>query len=149
MQRQRSIKAVSNYTFKMLLAVCLVVSLAPSIALADTTVGVSVEQSAPINETVSLDKGSESATDPSTPNTDTSGDPTPTQITTEVSLGTPDATSDTLLTDGLTYQLNHTTTTATLTGYYGKAPEGDLVIPSTVTDGKTTYTLKFAGGGTF
>ncbi|MEG0376174.1 MAG: hypothetical protein RR672_11125, partial [Raoultibacter sp.] len=78
MQRQRSIKAVSNYTFKMLLAVCLVVSLAPSIALADTTVGVSVEQSAPINETVSLDKGSESATDPSTPNTDTSGDPTPT-----------------------------------------------------------------------
>ncbi|MEG0758631.1 MAG: hypothetical protein RR505_09495, partial [Raoultibacter sp.] len=137
MQSECNINTITTSMLKVFVATCLVVGLTPSVALADTTVGVSVEQPAPINETVSLGQASESATDPSAPNTDTSADPAPTQITTEVSLGTPDATSDTLLTDGLTYQLNHTTTTATLTGYYGKAPEGDLVIPSTVTDGKT------------
>ncbi|MEG0376449.1 MAG: hypothetical protein RR672_12520, partial [Raoultibacter sp.] len=104
MQRQCSIKTITTSMLKVFVATCLVVGLTPSVALADTTVGVSVEQPAPINETVSLGQASESATDPSAPNTDTSADPAPTQITTEVSLGTPDATSDTLLTDGLTYQ---------------------------------------------
>ncbi|MEG0375781.1 MAG: hypothetical protein RR672_09100, partial [Raoultibacter sp.] len=78
MQSECSIKTITTSMLKVFVATCLVVGLTPLVALADTTVGVSVEQPAPINETVSLDKGSESSTDPSTPNTDTSGDPTPT-----------------------------------------------------------------------
>lgn len=162
MQRQSTSQSILTRAVKLLLSVTLIVGLAPSIALASTTVGVQVVAPTHINETVALEQGSEDAQTPVATQpeaTDTTPEVAPasasasndnsTQITSEVAVGTPDATSNTLLVDGLTYQLNHTTNEATLTGYYGNTPEGDIIIPSTVTDGKTTYTLKIAGGGRF
>lgn len=74
----------------------------------------------------------------------------PAQITTDVAVGAPSSTqAETLLVDGLTYLIDPEAKTATLTGWYGNAPTGDLSIPSQVTDGKIVFKVEFAGGGRF
>ncbi|MEG0323615.1 MAG: hypothetical protein RR619_06420, partial [Raoultibacter sp.] len=53
-----------------------------------------------------------------------------------VALGTtPDMQTETLLVDGLTYLVDRESKSATLTGWYGNAPAGDLSVPSQVSDG--------------
>lgn len=74
----------------------------------------------------------------------------PTQITTDVAVGTSSSIqAETLLVDGLTYLIDPESKTATLTGWYGEAPKGDLSIPSQVTDGKIVFKVENAGGGRF
>ncbi|MEG0376723.1 MAG: hypothetical protein RR672_13905 [Raoultibacter sp.] len=151
---------------RVLLSVCLAVGLAPMIALADTTVGVKTEAFSQVNETVVINPddqdGVEVASGEVTAdeqvkqepiNTEVALDlatPKSSQITTDVTLGTtPDTRTETLLVDGLTYLVDYSSLSATLTGWYGNVPTGDLSIPSEITDGKNTFKVQFAGGGTF
>ncbi|MEG0374383.1 MAG: hypothetical protein RR547_12380 [Raoultibacter sp.] len=161
---KRTYQNTIQTTLCLLLTVALVLGLAPAIAHADTTVGVKVEAPVRVNETVALvtedtktDVVSEEAPKPSlgeqinsevavAPETA----PKPSQITTDVTLvTTSDTQTETLLVDGLIYLVDHTSQSATLTGWYSKAPTGDLSIPSEITDGKNTFKVQFAGGGTF
>jgi len=67
----------------------------------------------------------------------------PIQITTEVVLGTD--TTETILTDGLTFEVNREAGTAALVGWYGNSPAGDLSIPTQVCDGVDTYRVTSLG----
>ncbi|MEG0759502.1 MAG: leucine-rich repeat protein, partial [Raoultibacter sp.] len=146
---------------RMVLAASLVLGLAPAIANADTTVGVKVEAPAQVNETVAI--GSSEKTSDNTETTDrTTSETTPTntsdsrtteqsvasvsdQIVVDVPLTPSDAIAETLLLDGLTFELNNDAKTATLTGWYGDAPKGDLSIPSQVKHGSSTYRVTSVG----
>ncbi|MEG0759125.1 MAG: hypothetical protein RR505_12010 [Raoultibacter sp.] len=152
---------------RVLLSVCLVVGLAPALALADTTVGVKTEIPSQVNETVAISPDVQDGVElvdgevpvgtqveqellkpEATPSADAQTKPT--QITTDVVLGaTSDTQTETLLVDGLTYLVNYASESATLTGWYGNAPTGNLSIPSEIADGKNTFKVQFAGGGTF
>ncbi|MEG0758059.1 MAG: hypothetical protein RR505_06585 [Raoultibacter sp.] len=170
MRQQTTLHKVAHKTLSAFLTACLIVGLAPAIALGDTAVNVKVEAPAQVNETVAVD--SASATDASGTES-TSGEvpestaktqeqvtsdvafnpdttPKPSQITTVVPLGTtPDNQTETLLHDGLTYLVDRESESATLTGWYGNAPTGDLSVPSEIADGKNVFRVEFAGGGTF
>ncbi|MEG0375980.1 MAG: hypothetical protein RR672_10125 [Raoultibacter sp.] len=158
-------------TLSVFVALCLVLGLAPAIALGDTAVNVKVEAPAQVNKTIELDS-EDKASAPDIADSSASSDainpeatpdqiksevtlssdatPKPSQITTDVTLGTtPDTQAEALLQDGLIYLVDHELQTATLTGWYGNAPTGDLSVPSQVTDGKTIFKVQFAGGGTF
>ncbi|MEG0375954.1 MAG: hypothetical protein RR672_09985, partial [Raoultibacter sp.] len=67
------------------------------------------------------------------------------QIVVDVPLTPSDAIAETLLLDGLTFELNNDAKTATLTGWYGDAPKGDLSIPSQVKHGSSTYRVTSVG----
>ncbi|MEG0324812.1 MAG: hypothetical protein RR619_12505, partial [Raoultibacter sp.] len=137
MKRTHLTQNVLSSALHMLLAVALVLGLAPAMANADTTVGVKVEAPAQVNKVVELgsDDGAlapdnvdsslsevvspESAPDqinsavPLDPDTT----PKPSQITSDVTLSTtPDTQTEALLVDGLTYLVDHTSLSATLTG---------------------------------
>ena len=180
---------------------CLVVSLSPVVAQADTTVGVRIEAPAQINETVAIGSagaedgeagagaggeankvaGGEAADAPGVSGDEASAEvkhinnevaldpPTsakPSHIAADVPLGTPGATSETLLVDNLTYTLDHKSASAALVGFSGNLTTKDVVVPAQVSDGTTTYTVTsigqvigqapqnsfnpgFAGGGRF
>lgn len=149
------------------LSLCLIAGLAPAIALADTTVSVGTEKTPQIVQDVKLEGLSEegttdAATIPEAVNEATSEmqsedkasvpnkNKQPSQVTAEIALATPDTMQlETVLTDGLIYSLNNENLTASLTGWYGKAPAGDLVLsPEVVSSGKH-YTLDSLGGGSF
>ncbi|MEG0322463.1 MAG: hypothetical protein RR619_00585 [Raoultibacter sp.] len=171
MVHQNHLYKTLSKTLSVFVAVCLVLGLAPTIALGDTAVNVKMEAPTQVNETVVLDSGAEakaldsidadaseskevvspeSAPDqinsavPLSPDTT----PKPSQITTDVALGTtPDTQTETLLQDGLSYLVDRESQSATLTGWYGNAPAGDLSVPSQVSDGKVIFRVEIAGGG--
>ncbi|MEG0376394.1 MAG: hypothetical protein RR672_12245 [Raoultibacter sp.] len=173
MVQQNHLYTSLSKMLSVLVALCLVLGLAPAIALGDTSVNVKVEAPAQVNETIVLDSGAEAKTSdsadmdvsvskdvvspefapdqinsavPLSPDTTTKSS----QITIDVTLGTtPDTQTETLLVDGLTYLVDRESQSATLTGWYGNAPAGDLSVPSQVTDGKTIFKVEFAGRGTF
>lgn len=143
----------SHSALRILLAVSLVLGLAPAVAMADTTVGVKVEAPVQVSETVAIASEEEVAdsNEPSTldlvsqeaPVSSTASDKT--HIAAEVPLAPSTATTETLLLDGLTFELDNTAKTATLTGWYSEAPKGDLSIPSQVNHGTNSYTVTSIG----
>ncbi|MEG0759745.1 MAG: hypothetical protein RR505_15140, partial [Raoultibacter sp.] len=171
-------KCISN-VLKGLLSVCLIAGLAPAVALADTAVSVDSERAPQIVQAVKLDErpagtsarenelrttsgmsgapeaASESAPEARLDDTAISAEQVsltkqPQQVTAEIALITPDSPQiETVLADGLMYTLNNKDLTATLTGWYGAAPAGDIVLsPKIVNNGKQ-FTLKSLGGGSF
>lgn len=158
MDKFQNTKATLTKALKVLVATCVVATLTPTAALADTALGVKIEAPQQVNETVALTSQTSQATVPESGDTtteeqapesaDATGQMPQNQITTQVDIKTTDdTTSETLLLDGLTYALNQETKTATLTGWYGSAPKGNLSLPSTVSDGKFVFTLQRIGGG--
>ncbi|MEG0757756.1 MAG: hypothetical protein RR505_05055, partial [Raoultibacter sp.] len=159
MRQQTTLQEVTCKALSVFLTACLIVGLAPAVALGDTSVNVKVEAPAQVSETVVLDSGAEAkAPDSTDADVSVSKDvvgpesapdqinsavplspdatPKPSQITTDVALGTtPDMQTETLLVDGLTYLVDRESKSATLTGWYGNAPAGDLSVPSQVSDG--------------
>ncbi|MEG0758174.1 MAG: hypothetical protein RR505_07175, partial [Raoultibacter sp.] len=148
MGRQHTLQNITHLFVRVLLAVCLVMGLAPVVAQADTPLEVKVEAPAQVNKTVELesdDGGVEVADDASA---DVSGDAASTQsapgqvssevvleshdlaskssqITTDVTLvANPDTQTETMLVDGLTYLVDRELQSAPLTGWYGNAPAG-------------------------
>ncbi|MEG0503741.1 MAG: leucine-rich repeat protein, partial [Raoultibacter sp.] len=67
------------------------------------------------------------------------------QVTAEVKIGVDSSTgvssAESLLIDGYIYALQPDEQSVSLTGWYGTAPKGEVVIPSTVQDGKVTYSV--------
>ncbi|MEG0758344.1 MAG: hypothetical protein RR505_08035, partial [Raoultibacter sp.] len=139
MVHQNHLYKTLSRTLSVFVAVCLVLGLAPAIALGDTAVNVKVEAPAQVNKTIELDSEDKAST-PDIADSSTSSDavnpestpdqiksevalssdatPKPSQITTDVTLSTtPDTQTETLLVDGLTYLVDHTSLSATLTGW--------------------------------
>ncbi|MEG0376384.1 MAG: hypothetical protein RR672_12195, partial [Raoultibacter sp.] len=167
MVQQNHLYTSLSKMLSVLVALCLVLGLAPAIALGDSTVNVKIEAPAQVNETVELGSGAEAKApdnadvDASVSKEAVSPEPAPdqinsvvplspdatskpSQITTDVALGTtPDTQTETLLVDGLTYLVDRESQSATLTGWYGNAPTGALSIPSEITDGKNTFKVQF------
>lgn len=143
----------------MLLSIGLVGSLTPALALADTTVGVKVEKPVQVNETVVVGnnaklEGSPVQNDALIPGAQESvslipQQSTTTQLTAAVAIDSANKATETLLTDGLTYELNREDNTATLIGWYGDAPKGDIFIPSQVLDSENIFSVHKIGGGPY
>ncbi|MEG0376770.1 MAG: hypothetical protein RR672_14145, partial [Raoultibacter sp.] len=125
MKVQKTYYNLSSKALAVLVSVCLVVGLAPGITFADTTVGAKTEATAQVNETVAISDdvrdgvevasgealvGTQDNQDPINTGVVTNlATPKPSQITTDVVLRTtPDAATETLLVDGLTYLVDHT-----------------------------------------
>lgn len=155
------------------ISVCLVLSLMPSVAFADTRVSVKADQPEQVNKTVAIESNPTEEQSPqdseSTKTEAPKGDANEqepihtndvpkvdspaskhSQITTDVVVGvSTDTQAETLLVDGLTYLVDHASESATLTGWYGSAPTGDLSVPAQVSDGNVIFRVENAGGGTF
>lgn len=176
MGRQQTLQNIAYTFVRGLLTACLVMGLAPAVAQGDTPLEVKVEKPAQVNKSVPLSsdgdaeneflKDADSAVKTQEEvrtgadeeqgafgriNSDVtggSGAPSskPSQITTDVTLGTSSDQTETLLVDGLTYLVDHKTESATLTGWYGNAPAGDISVPSQVSDGKVVFRVQIGGG---
>lgn len=158
MGRTAVIQSKAKVALCVLVSVCMAAGLFPAIALADTTLHVQVEKPAQVNEVVPVGEKAieKSGTDEVAvdPDAATQEDPVvgsrasetqaPTHITTDVVIGT-DTASVTVLVSGLTYEVNQANATATLTGWYGKAPAGDLTIPAQVKNESSVYDVTSIG----
>lgn len=166
---------IAAKALRIFLPLCLVTGLVPAVALADTAVSVSASKSSQITKEVKLDEhlGSTDVVElaeqslsgvASAPETEgeskseakqndkveVSNLEQPSQVTAEVALAKPEgAQRETVLTDGLIYDLDKSDLTATLTGWYGTAPKGDLSLPSEVVSNGKHYILNSLGGGSF
>lgn len=150
---------VCRSALSVLVSVSLIIGLVPGFAQADTSIEVKAEGQEQVNETVvievqgeELDSGTisderGSAADRQKPTQDEIVEELkPTQIAAVATVESDKQSGNTLLLDGLIYDLNTQNYTAVLTGWYGEAPKDDLSIPTTVSDGKALYTLKALGG---
>lgn len=160
MQRHISYKATLTRTLQVFVSLCLTVSLLPTLAFAQTSVGVSVDAPQQVNETIDLASSDTSQTLTEVETTPVQGQatqpkvpadtPASSRIDAEVALGAPDETKETLLVDGFTYELNLVDQTASLTGWQTTAPAEEVTVPTYVTtNNKTFEVVKIAGGGRF
>ncbi|MEG0375621.1 MAG: hypothetical protein RR505_01820 [Raoultibacter sp.] len=160
MERLRGIRIITDWTLHVLVSACLLIALVPGMAFADTAVKVSTEKPTQVSEVVTLgntiDTNGASAVDAGVAtargtevakneNLLSKADAESHRVTADVPLSAQPSVSQTLLFDGLTYQLDHVKQTATLVGWHGEAPKGELAIPSQVNDGSIIYTVAAVG----
>ncbi|MEG0323653.1 MAG: hypothetical protein RR547_01055 [Raoultibacter sp.] len=159
MSRKNRFARCGTAALAIILSACLTLFALPMASLADTSVSKNSTQNpnGDAQPRVSQDVALVEAPDGKSSNTDapeatvsaddsaTQAQPTPQQTTAEVSVDGDGALHKTVLVDGLEYRVNTETATASLVGWYGEAPSGDLVIPSQVFDDITSYSVVALG----